>query len=177
MRRKNRKALKNQAKVLKSMKDSLEKLRAMKSPHSELVGFLTTQFEVLLNTSMGYVQLLNTVTDNYANCIRHSASTSMLQQLTAVQEEHMRGVGSYLREVIKRVRVLVRVGEECGGRVPGTGEAPDGVGREGEGGPEEERRGDRRAGEEVCAGQGVEQQADSAVQGERSRCVKLMLID
>eukprot|EP00826_Nyctotherus_ovalis_P005753 TRINITY_DN11309_c0_g2_i3.p1 TRINITY_DN11309_c0_g2~~TRINITY_DN11309_c0_g2_i3.p1 ORF type:complete len:139 (-),score=29.28 TRINITY_DN11309_c0_g2_i3:127-543(-) len=138
------------------MKDSLEKLNTIKSPHSELVSFLTAQFEVLLDISMSYVKLLNTITDNYANCIKHSASTNTLQQLIIVQEEHMRGVRNYLSDVIKRVWMVVKVGEKCGSRLLGTGEVSDGVGRKGEGGFEEEGRGDRRAGKEICGGEGVE---------------------
>jgi len=103
VRRNNRKALKRQEKILEEMKDGLDKLSNIKNPHTELVNFLLSQFNTLLNTCLNYTKLLNNITDNYANCIKHSAAEKTLEHIIHIQEVNILQTKNHLADIIKRV--------------------------------------------------------------------------
>ena len=95
--------MKKQGKILEDMRIELDELKNKKSPHAELIRFLTVYFDTLLESCQRYVGLYDDITKNCAFYAKSGQTEKIIGYLVNVQEKNASETQDKLSAVVQKV--------------------------------------------------------------------------
>eukprot|EP00826_Nyctotherus_ovalis_P016857 TRINITY_DN14916_c0_g1_i5.p1 TRINITY_DN14916_c0_g1~~TRINITY_DN14916_c0_g1_i5.p1 ORF type:complete len:163 (-),score=21.45 TRINITY_DN14916_c0_g1_i5:50-538(-) len=101
--------MKIQSLMLNSMSSQLSNIKSTPNQYSELITFLTTNFNIMLEFSKNYLKLLASLTNNYSSAISPATPSANWPEMQKALEGIERRNGESLGLVAKKVTGVLRV--------------------------------------------------------------------
>ena len=98
-----KKVMKTKSLILDSLKSNLDRMMNTENPYSELIAFLTSNFNIMLEESQNYIKLFNDLIKNYIMVNTSMSTTNKISELYKLQENIQIETKNKLEYVIKKV--------------------------------------------------------------------------